>query len=136
MSARCLSRQPSRFAFQPRRREEPHASAGLHGRPADSDRQMRFAAPRLAVEHEVLGALYEFQRLQVLGAVSLREPHLGEVVTVERLRLRKGGFAEQPLLLAPGPHLLLHLDEPAGDLNLAGRGLLRKPLAGLVGEVH
>lgn len=85
---------------------------------------MRLAAPRLAVEHEVL------------GAVSLREPHLREVVAVERFHLREGRLAEQPFPLALDPHLLLHPDELAGGLGLAGRGLAREPLAGLVGEVH
>lgn len=78
---------------------EPHRPAFGHRLDPYGGRQVRLAPAGLSVEREPLRRIEEPRRLQVLGAVALREGRLGEVVALERLDLGEARPVRQPLPL-------------------------------------
>ena len=116
--------------------EEAHGPAGLDARAAHRDRQMRLAPAGLAVEHEVLGGVDESEGHEVVGAVAVRERHLGEVVPLEGLDLGEGGLAVEPGALVALADRLLAGYELGGAPDLRRRRRGEELLYGLVGEEH
>lgn len=78
MSRSIVSSVPSRLALPSRGHElgrlvEPHAQSHVDRLHAQPDREMRLAAPGLAVEHQVLRALDETESQEPARACSRRE---------------------------------------------------------------
>ena len=79
-----------------RRLAEPHRVARARRHDAERGRHVGLAAPRLAVEDEVLGGADERERQHVLAAPPVGERDVGPVEPVGRLGHREARLPEQP----------------------------------------
>lgn len=101
---------------------EPHAQSPFHGPHAQPDREVGLAPAGLAVEHQALRAGHEVQVQQPVERVSVREPHVREVVDVQALDDGEPGAAQEPLSLRAFPVGQFRVEQPGHRLGLPRRG--------------
>ena len=101
---------------------ETHAQAPFHGPHAQPDREVCLAPAGLAVEHQVLRAGHEVQVQQPVERVSVREPHVREVVAVQALDDREPGAAQETLAFRAFPVGQFRVEQPGHRLGLPRRG--------------
>ena len=122
--------------------EEPHGYHALACEHADRDGQVGLAAAHVAVEHEVLGPVDEFQAFQLFAAPVGGERGHAPVVSPQGLALGEPGLFEQPPPFGFGPARVLLLEQVGQEAEPAGRGVLQGLLEHAVcqrqvaGEAH
>ena len=108
---------------QARGGEEPHGYHALACEHADRDGQVGLAAADVAVEHEVLGPVDEFQAFQLFAAPVGGERGHAPVVSLQGLALGEPGLSGQPPPFGFGPARVLLLEQVGQEAELAGRGV-------------
>ena len=104
---------------QARGGEEPDGDHALAGEHADRDGQVGLAAAHVAVKHEVLGPVDEFQAFQLLASPVGGERGHAPVVAVKRLVLGEAGLSGQPPPFGFGPAGVLGLEQVGEEAELA-----------------
>ena len=99
--------------------EEPDGDHALAGEHADRDGQVGLAAAHVAVEHEVLGPVDEFEAGQLLAAPVGWERGHAPVVAVKGLVLGESGLFEQPPAFGSGAARVLGLEQVGEEAELA-----------------
>lgn len=127
---------------QARGGEEPHGYHALAGEHADRDGQVGLAAADVAVEHEVLGPVDEFQAFQLFAApVGGKRGHAPGRIPPGSCS-GEPGLSGQPPPFGFGPARVLLLEQVGQEAELAGRGVLQGLLEHAVrqrqvaGEAH
>lgn len=105
--------------------EEPHGYHALACEHADRDGQVGLAAAHVAVKHEVLGPVDEFQAFQLFAAPVGGERGHAPVVSLQGLALGEPGLSGQPPPFGFGPARVLLLEQVGQEAELAGRGVLQ-----------
>lgn len=105
----------------------PDFHAPLRGQDAQSDGQVRLAAPGFPEEYEVLRVLHEVEVEHPLLAAAVVEHDSGEIEPLERFHRREFGPFEQAGAPVLGPRLAFLREQEVHRFDLIDLGVLHVP---------